>query len=78
MASSKKERDRWQVLYTVSSCVRKWGIKKASCPLYHGGRKNKGRYWCLYDARLKPPVEEAVCKVETFKRTLVAIEIYVS
>lgn len=77
MASSKKERARWQVLYTVSSCVRKWGIKKASCPLHQGRRRNKGRYLCLYGCQAGPPSAEAVWKVVTLKRTLAAIDIYV-
>lgn len=76
MASSKKERARWQVLYTVSSCVRKWDIKKTSCPLHQEGRVKEDT--CVFmDARLNPPIEEAVDKVVTFKRTLVAIDICV-
>ena len=51
MASSKKERARWKVLYTVFSYVRKWGIKKASHPL---DQRRRNKDTCVFtDARLK-------------------------
>lgn len=73
MASSKKESARWQVLYTVSSCVRKWGIKKTSCPLHRGRRRKGGSSLHLCEHQAEAPAEEAVCQVVTFKRTLVAV-----
>lgn len=75
MASSKKERARWQVSYTVSSCVRIGGMKQASCPLHKGSKRNKGRCLHRMDARLSLQLRKPSGKLQ---RTLVAVDICVS